>query len=372
MVAGIPFSALRIRHDVFLKGPVFEHIRTRPFLANREHFLVKVEDSIHYHTLSTGDYTLYNQYIQTTKQTEHSEDKFKELYNTFHISKFQRIRVVASRRTDFFWIQDGVHRLAILKFKQLFGDVIPLELIDIDFTAPFIGSTIVLDPYFLKNMENKKTGTNPIHRAIDGIKEVLQKTVDHTHYNGWNNRLEYGYHSFDIYNIRIQGQRKPIQRLHKVKKFYDFRNKQALDFGCNTGGMLLHLPELKKGVGIDYDTSCIDAATYIAKKVNFSTEYQFITADLNTFDFKELGDYTPDIIFLLSLGSWIKDWKNLYTKSWNLAQTILFETNNDEEGYPQLMHFFSLGGKIQLVSESSDDDCTGNHGRKTYLIQKVV
>jgi hypothetical protein len=137
--------------------------------------------------------------------------------------------------------------------------------------------------------------------------------------------------------------------------------------------MLLHLPELKKGVGIDYDENCINAATYIAKKVQFSTEYKFLRADLNTIDFdKDLGDYKPDIIFLLSLGSWVKNWKTLYTNSWNLAQTILLETNNDEEGAPQLMHFLSLGGRIQLISNSSDDDCTGNLGRKAYLIEKNI
>jgi hypothetical protein len=372
MGAGIPFSALRVKHTMIQNGPIFEHIRTKPFFANRKHFLLRIEDSLHYQALLSNDYSLYKQYTESTNQKEHTVEAFQQLFSEFDLKKCQRIRVFASRDTDFFWVQDGVHRLAILKYKQIFGDVIPLELLHIDFCTPFVAHTEITDPEFLKILKLNKITNKNIRIAIEGIQEVLEKTVNKTHYNGWNNRLQYGYHSFDIYNIRIQGQRKPIQRLHKIKKFYDFTNKQALDFGCNTGGMLLHLPELKKGVGIDYDENCINAATYIAKKVNFSTDYKFIRADLNAFDFeKELGDYKPDILFLLSLGSWVKDWKNLYTKSWNLAQTILLETNNDEEGIPQLMHFKQLGARIQLVSESSDDDCTGNLGRKTYLIERI-
>ena len=32
-----------------------------------------------------------------------------------------------------------------------------------------------------------------------------------------------------------------------------------------TGGMLLHLPEIKEGFGTNYDDNCIDAANYIKK-----------------------------------------------------------------------------------------------------------
>ena len=47
-------------------------------------------------------------------------------------------------------------------------------------------------------------------------------TTSYSHYNGWNNRTTYGYHSFNISNIKILGQRQPWIRLNKMKEHYDF------------------------------------------------------------------------------------------------------------------------------------------------------
>ena len=43
-------------------------------------------------------------------------------------------------------------------------------------------------------------------------------------------------------------------------------------------------------------------------------------------------------------------------------------TKNDNEGKPQLELFKNLGCNIKLINEKSDDDTTGNIGRKTYII----
>jgi hypothetical protein len=93
--------------------------------------------------------------------------------------------------------------------------------------------------------------------------------------------------------------------------------------------------------------------------------------DCNITEFCKSINYKPDIVFLLSLGSWVKNWNELYTNVFNTCDTILLETNNDTEGAPQLELFRSLNTTITLVSDKSDDDCTGNTLRKTYLIQKV-
>ena len=73
-----------------------------------------------------------------------------------------------------------------------------------------------------------------------------------------------------------------------------------------------------------------------------------------------------DIIFILSIGSWVKSWKELYQKCLDTGAIIILETNNDVEGKPQLDFFKDC--KVELIINNSKDDSTGNHGRKTYLI----
>ena len=209
---------------------------------------------------------------------------------------------------------------------------------------------------------------------INNIKKFLMNTTSYSHYNGWNNRTTYGYHSFNISNIKILGQRQPWIRLNKMKEHYDFTDKTVIDFGCNTGGMIFHLPELKKGIGLDFNKECIDSCNYISSVINCNTEYLFKQHDLNEFNLdhflKNNMTNKVDVIFLLSLGSWIKKWSELYKNCIDVCDTIILETNNDNEGMPQLQLFETLNCNIKLISNCSDDDTTNNIGRKTYLITK--
>jgi SAM-dependent methyltransferase len=241
---------------------------------------------------------------------------------------------------------DGVHRLSILKYNNIISDCVPLELLEITYD----------------------------NNTINEIKEMLSKTTQKSFYNGWNNRTTYGYHSFNISNIKLEGQRQPHIRLNKMNKFIDFKNKTIIDFGCNNGGMLLHLPQIKEGWGLDYSEDCIIAANKISNILKYNNKTVFIQKDLNKFNYDEFIKNNNigkvDIIFLLSLGSWIKEWKSLYSKSYNIADTIILETNNDKEGIPQLELFENLGANIKLISSTSNDDTTNNYGRKTYIITK--
>lgn len=209
-------------------------------------------------------------------------------------------------------------------------------------------------------------------QEIEILKEKLKNTVSQIHYNGWSNRTKYGYHSFNIDNIQINGQRKPWIRLDNIKKYYNFENKTLIDFGCNTGGMIFHLPELKKAIGIDFDKECIESCNYMASILKNKTEYKFIQQDLNNFDFsiflKNNSIEKVDIIFLLSLGSWIKKWSILYKECLKYCDNIILETNNDIEGKQQLEFFKNLNCNIILISSNSYDDTTNNFGRKTYLV----
>jgi SAM-dependent methyltransferase len=194
-------------------------------------------------------------------------------------------------------------------------------------------------------------------------------------YNGWGNRSEFGYHSFHIYNFHVQGQRNPVKRLEKIKEFYSFPGKKVMDLGCNTGGMLFHVSEIAKGVGVDYDQKCIDSCNFFKERLCLGCHLEFYKDDLNTMNYKEFCErikFQPDIVFMLSIGSWVKNWNQLYSDVYASGAAILLETNNDTEGAPQLQLFRDFKASIQLVSDKSDDDCTGNFLRKTYLIQKPI
>jgi SAM-dependent methyltransferase len=208
----------------------------------------------------------------------------------------------------------------------------------------------------------------------DIIKLELVKTTYDLGYNGWNNnRTNYGYHSYNIENINIIGQRNPKIRIDNFKKFIKFTDKNVLDFGCNVGAMLHHLPEIKEGIGFDFDQKCINAANNISDILGYSNQKFFVhDFDKNTYgDLRKKISFKPDIIFLLSLGSWVKSWRQLYSfcLEYNNVNIVL-EINNYEEGKPQLDFFSENGFDPKIIIDNSLDDITNNNKRKTYLIKK--
>ncbi len=202
------------------------------------------------------------------------------------------------------------------------------------------------------------------------IKEELTKTVAGSHYNGWNNRTTFGYHSYNIDDIHIVGQRTPAKRLEQIKKHIDFEGKKVVDFGCNVGAMLHHLPEIEIGLGFDYDLNCISAA----RKISEILERDNLNFHVHDFDkmayqlLEQRISFEPDITFVLSLGSWVKSWQQLYSICNDKSKQIVLELNNDIEGKPQLDYFTSIGRTPKLIIENSNDDTTGNNLRKTYLL----
>lgn len=206
----------------------------------------------------------------------------------------------------------------------------------------------------------------------DKIKEELSKTVGNRKYNGWNNRTSYGYHSYNLDGINITGQRNPEMRLNEFKKYVDFTDKVVVDFGCNVGAMLHHLTEIKTGFGLDYDVNCINAANKISGFLGRDNlNYYVHDFDKDSYeDVKNKITESPEIIFLLSLGSWIKSWEKLYTISVEYGAKIILEINNEVEGKAQLEFFKKKGLEPKLIMDNSLDDSTGNNRRRTYLIEK--
>jgi SAM-dependent methyltransferase len=183
----------------------------------------------------------------------------------------------------------------------------------------------------------------------------------------------YGYHSYTLDDVNITAQRNPKMRLDEFRKFIDFADKNVLDFGCNVGAMLHHLPEIKEGIGIDFDPKCINAATNIAEILEY-TNQKFYVHDCDKDSYEELKDkitFKPDVIFLLSLGSWIQTWRDLYSFCLEYPEvSIVLEINNEDEGKPQLEFFRENGYEPELIVNHSLDDSTNNNRRRTYLIKK--
>uniref|UniRef100_A0A7S0JLZ4 Uncharacterized protein n=1 Tax=Calcidiscus leptoporus TaxID=127549 RepID=A0A7S0JLZ4_9EUKA len=211
---------------------------------------------------------------------------------------------------------------------------------------------------------------------MEEIKQLLLATqggrLDRSATHNWRNPSvpgRYGYHSIQIGNVNLVGQRNPNERLNILRSFLNFTGKVVVDLGCNVGGMLHHLAEVKHAYGFEFDPRCVKAATRIAEI--FHLPEHFYQANLNTFDpnstFRGL-EHAPDIVFVFNIGSWVGQWQQLYQAIANTGvPMIVLETNNDKEGAPQLRTFRDMGRKVQFISQAKDD-VTGNFRRKTYLV----
>lgn len=210
----------------------------------------------------------------------------------------------------------------------------------------------------------------------DQIIEEILATRNYTMYNGWGNaRTEFGYHSFDLPNVSIKGQRTPSKRLEEFKKHVSFNDKVVVDIGCNVGGMLHHLPEIKQGYGFDYDDKCIVAANNISKILNQDKAefYQFDFDQRSHEDVLKIIKQKIDVVFLLSVGKWISSHKELYKFFIEQGADIILELNNNRKDQSQLDVFKEAGLKPKLIISGSPDDNTEdnkNH-RATYFIKNV-
>lgn len=103
----------------------FDYDTANAFSFKVPHHLFKIEDSIHFKTLKSGDFTDYNKLITTTNQNEHSEKIFKDLIKNFDINCFEtdKMRMFYDPSIKKYVIKDGCHRLAIIKFKNLMEEI---------------------------------------------------------------------------------------------------------------------------------------------------------------------------------------------------------------------------------------------------------
>lgn len=158
-----------------------------------------------------------------------------------------------------------------------------------------------------------------------------------------------------------------------MRSFISFDSKNVIDFGCNAGGMLFHLLEIDKGIGFDYDEKCIEAANSI-KDILKTNKVSFLKFDLDKDNYTKLKEYItfkPDIILLLSIGSWISNIEKLFDLCIDYGSKVILESNNKETEDHFLSYFSKAGYTYILISDKSDDDILKtNYGRKTYLLNR--
>lgn len=204
---------------------------------------------------------------------------------------------------------------------------------------------------------------------LEKIKNLLHYTT--TSGKAYNGSLySNGYHSMKIQGIELKGQRNPAQRLSNVS--FNFDNQTVLDLGSNQGGMLLYLQDqIKQGVGIDFDHRLVNCANKIKNSQQY-TNLGYYVFDLEKEDTNLLLNFLdnqPDIIFLLSVCMWIKNWKDVCAWCSKNSPKMLFESNGSvSEQENQLQLIKSLYDTVIIINEISDDD-PKQKNRKLYYCE---
>jgi len=182
-----------------------------------------------------------------------------------------------------------------------------------------------------------------------------------------------GYHTIDIDGNRLQGQRDPKLRFSRLG--IDFREKVVLDLGTNQGGMLFFVrDEIRLGVGLDYNPRMVNAANRISTIVG-SRNLNFYVFDLERDPLEMVFDLVPggrvDIVFLLSVCMWIKNWKSVVQFCAENIKMMVFESNGtDEEQKEQELEIRAQYSIVTLVAEQSDDD-PRQKNRKLFLCENA-
>lgn len=202
-----------------------------------------------------------------------------------------------------------------------------------------------------KNDENYSIGVKKVINLLNYTKknDISYSAID----------FPAGYHKFELNNHVIEGQRDPQARFKDLP--FSLKGLSVLDIGCNQGGMLhTFSKELRYGVGIDYDGRMINVANKI-KSYNGTNNLDFYVFDLEKDNLEYIKDFLPenhvDLILLLSVCMWIKNWKEVVKFSYDISEKLIFESNGQPtQQEEQITYLKSIYGKVQVIHETSEDD----------------
>lgn len=181
-----------------------------------------------------------------------------------------------------------------------------------------------------------------------------------------------GYHSIELDGELLRGQRDPAARLAKVP--ICFEGKSVLDIGCNQGGMLFQVDQkIRWGVGIDYDHRMVNVANRLSG-IRGDRRLSFYVFNLEREPLDLISDFLPeakvDVVFLLSICMWLKNWREVLEFAVRISSSMLFETNGSlhqqAEQHAELARHYSA---ITQLTEASEDD-PGQRNRRLYYCER--
>ena len=181
-----------------------------------------------------------------------------------------------------------------------------------------------------------------------------------------------GYQTINIEGLNLKGKRDPQARLKDVP--FDFTGKTVLDMGSNQGGMLFALADkIKSGVGVDYDHRMVNVANRIADYANHG-HINFYVLNLEKEDLALIEDLLPsqkvDIVFLLAVCAWVKNWRDVIGAAAHISDNLLFESNGvPEQQESQIEELKRQFKTVQLIRQNSVDD-PEHQNRSLYFCVK--
>ena len=213
---------------------------------------------------------------------------------------------------------------------------------------------------------------------VDGLDCETRKVLnllDYTKNSGSDyaaTTFESAYHTIRLGPHEFAGQRNPWQRLAGVP--FTFDGATVLDIGCNQGGMLFCLKDrIREGIGVDYDHRMINAAHGV-RAFNSANNLHFYVFDLEKEDLDLLMNFIPsqgvDIVILLSMCMWIRNWRAVIRKAREIAPCLLFETNGAHQQQKDQVSFVRQQFvSVDLIRDSSPDD-PGQKARRLYICRR--
>ena len=184
-------------------------------------------------------------------------------------------------------------------------------------------------------------------------------------------KFNLGYHSFEIDGHQFKGQRNPKMRLDGIP--FSFEGLSVLDIGCNQGGMLYELSKnIRYGVGIDYDSRMINVANKFKSHCNLN-HLDYYVFNLETENLEFINDFLPekrvDVVFLLSVCMWIKNWKQVIDYVTSISSKLIFESNgSDKQQLEQINYLKKKYKDVQLIREQSIDDPSQKKRKLYYCV----
>lgn len=146
----------------------------------------------------------------------------------------------------------------------------------------------------------------------------------------------------------VPGRRDPQRRLDKLD--IDFIGKKVIDLGCNSGGILFAIQDqIAFGWGYEYNAEAVELAERVRKDKGIEN-LMFIQCNLE----KDIDFPACDIVFMLSIANWVKNWKNIVLQMRRKSSVLVFEAHGKKTD-EQLKWLKTQFGSVLIVFVDSED-----------------